>query len=321
VQVEFRRLFLVENHEELYARVAWAYYNEELTQADIAKRMGMTRARVNRILQECRETGLVQIIINTDVAGCAGAEHGLERAFGLSKALVIPTPAKEKHLYTAIGRAAGAYLSSRIRDGQELGLGWGTTLRASGRALVQREPGGIRIVSLFGGLPTSSTTTPYDVASVFSRRLMAEECYYIAAPMYVSCEAVRETLMSQQMFANVFERAAKVDLAFVGSGDLTTRSTNFNHGAITDEEWTSLRDAGAVGELFGYFLDGVGEMVDHPLNRRFMGAELAKLKNIPTKIVASGGLHKVPIIRAGLSGGCIDVLVTDELTARALLDG
>lgn len=308
-----------ENREELYARVAWAYYNEELTQADIAKRMGMTRARVNRILQECRETGLVQIIINTDVAGCADVEHGLERAFGLSKALVIPTPAREKHLYTSIGKAAGAYLSGRIRDGQELGLGWGTTLRASGRALVQREAGGIRIVSLFGGLPSSSTTTPYDVASVFSRRLMAEECYYIAAPMYVTCEEVRETLMSQPMFANIFERAAEVDLCLVGAGDLTSRSTNVNLGAISDEEWQSLRKAGAVGEVFGYFLDEEGKAVDHPLNRRFMGAKLDKLKRIPTKIVASGGLHKVPIIRAGLTGGYADVLVTDELTAKALL--
>lgn len=312
---------MAEKQSDLYARVAWAYYNEDLTQADIAARMGMTRARVNRILQECREIGLVQVIINTDVAGCAEAELGLERVFGLSKAVVIPTPAREKHLYTSIGKAAGAYLSGCIRDNQELGLGWGTTLRASGRALVRRDPGGIRIVSLFGGLPSSSTTTPYDVASVFSRRLKAEECYYIAAPMYVSSEEVRETLMSQQMFANIFERAAEVDMALIGSGDLTNRSTNVNLGAITEEEWKSLRESGAVGEVFGYFLNTEGKAVDHPLNRRFMGADLPRLKAIPVKVLAAGGLHKVPILKAALGGGYVDVLVTDEMTANALIQG
>ncbi len=305
--------------EELYARVAWAYYNEELTQAEIAERMGMTRARINRILQECRMTGLVQIIINSEVTGCADAEHGLEKKFGLSKVIVVPSPARESHLYTAIGRAAGTYLSSRIRDGQTLGLGWGTTLRASGRSLVQRDPGGIRIVSLFGGLPTSSTTTPYDVASVFSRRLNAKECYYIAAPMYAPSEEMRKTLMKQTMFASIFELASEVDIALVGVGDLTNRSTNVNLGAISEEERISLRDAGAVGEVFGVLLDQDGNRVDHPLNRRFMGPPFDRLPDLASKILAAGGLHKVPVLRAALAGGYVDVLVTDELTAQSLL--
>lgn len=305
---------------ELHARIAWAYYNEDMTQAEIAKRLGMARARVNRILQECRETGLVQVIINSDVTGCAEAEHALERDYGLSKAIVVPTPSREKHLYTAIGKAAGDYLSKRIRNGQSLGLGWGTTLRASGKSLVQRGESDIRIVSLFGGLPSSSTTTPYDVASVFSRRLGASECYYVAAPMYVSSEQVRSTLMSQKMFATIFDLAPEVDIAFIGSGDLTNRSTNLNLGAITEEERKSLRKAGAVGELFGALLDADGQPADHPLNRRRMGADVNDLRRIPLKILAAGGLHKVPIIRAGLAGSFVDVLVTDELTARQLVE-
>jgi DNA-binding transcriptional regulator LsrR (DeoR family) len=305
--------------EGLYARVAWAYYNEEMTQAEIADRMGMTRARVNRILQECRDTGLVQIIINSEITGCAGAEHALEKAFGLSKAVVVPSPARERHLYTAIGRAAGTYLSARIRDGQTLGLGWGTTLRASGRSLIQRNPGGIRIVSLFGGLPSSSTTTPYDVASVFSRRLNAEECYYIAAPMYAPSEQMRETLMTQKMFATIFEMGSEVDMALVGAGDLTNRSTNVNLGAITEDERVSLCEAGAVGEVFGVLLDRHGNRVEHTLNRRFMGPAFDRLPDAAVKILAAGGLHKVPVLRAALAGGYVDVLVTDELTAESLL--
>lgn len=305
--------------DELHARVAWAYYQEELTQAEIAERMQLTRARVNRILQHCRKTGTVRINIDMDTT-CMDVEHKLERRWGLTRAVVVPTPGKENLIFPAIGKAAGAYLSTILRNGLTLGLGWGTTLRGAWRGLQPADYDDISIVSLFGGLPSSSTTTPYDVAAAMARKLSASACYYIAAPMYVTNEGVRETLMTQPMFADIFDRAVAVDTCLIGSGDLTNRSTNLHRGAVTHGEWESLRQAGAVGELFGYFLDAEGELVNHPLNRRFMGAKLEKLKKIPTKIVAAGGLHKLQALRAALVGGYIDVLVTDEQTAQKLAE-
>jgi len=305
---------------KLQTRIAWAYYNEGLTQAEIAGKLGITRARVNKLLQDCRENGLVQIIINAEEASCAETESKLEKRFGLVKALVMPTPVKEKHLYAAIGETAGAYISEHLRDGQSLGLGWGKTLRAGLGGVVQRGPSDTSIVSLFGGLPRSGTTNPYDIAAVFSRRLNVSKCHYIAAPMYVTSEEVRTTLMTQPMFERTFQRAVEVDMALVGAGDLTVRSTNVVLGALTESEWKSLLEAESVGEVFGYFLDREGQPIDHPINRRFMGADLHQLKNIPIKVVASGGIHKVPIIQAVLRAGYADILVTDEVTAQAVLE-
>lgn len=305
--------------EQLFARVAWAYYNDEMTQAEIARKMGLTRARVNRILQLCREGGLVQILINSDLSSCVEAETELERRYGLRKAVVVPTPVRESKLHSAIGKAAGWYVSEHLRDGQDLGLGWGRTLRASARGLRQRQPGAVSVISLFGGLPKSGTTNPYDVASVFSRMLSAQDCFYIAAPMYVTSEDVRATLMTQPMFAENFSRAVEVDMALIGAGDLTGQSTNVLLGAVTEGEWRSLLECGAVGEVFGYFLDAHGKLVDHPLNRRFMGADLERLRGIPRKVVAAGGVHKESILRALLEQGLADVLVTDEEAAKRLV--
>jgi DNA-binding transcriptional regulator LsrR (DeoR family) len=310
----------MERDEELMTRVAWAYYNEELTQAEIASRLGLTRARVNRMLQGCRESGMVQILINSETAGCVALERKLEQRYGLVKAVVVPTPARENKLYAAIGMAAGMHVSDALRDGQSLGLGWGRTLRSAARGIRQRPAGEVSIISLFGGLPHSATTNPYDVASVFARKLNAAKCYFIAAPMYVSSQEVREVLMSQAMFDEVFERAARVDMALIGAGDLTTRSTNVVLGALTRGEWRSLLEVGAVGEIFGYFLDAQGALVDHPLNKRFMGGDFERLRQVPCKVVASGGVHKVRVLQAVLAGGHADVLITDELAAEAVLD-
>ena len=48
-------------NDQLSIRVAWLYYLENLTQAEIGERLGLTRARVNRMLAEARESGLVRI--------------------------------------------------------------------------------------------------------------------------------------------------------------------------------------------------------------------------------------------------------------------
>ena len=56
--------------EELQARIAWAYYKEGQTQAGIAERYGLTRARVNRLLQDARETGLVKITVSSRLSSC-----------------------------------------------------------------------------------------------------------------------------------------------------------------------------------------------------------------------------------------------------------
>lgn len=42
-----------------YTRVAYYYYKEGSTQEQIAKRMNMSRQRVNRILSACIEYGIV----------------------------------------------------------------------------------------------------------------------------------------------------------------------------------------------------------------------------------------------------------------------
>jgi DNA-binding transcriptional regulator LsrR (DeoR family) len=51
-----------------------------------------------------------------------------------------------------------------------------------------------------------------------------------------------------------------------------------------------------------------------------IGIGLEDLAPIPNVILAAGGPHKVPVVRAVLKRGVVNTLVTDEATARALLD-
>jgi DNA-binding transcriptional regulator LsrR (DeoR family) len=122
------------------------------------------------------------------------------------------------------------------------------------------------------------------------------------------------------MVRDVFERGAKVDLALLSVGELTHPNTVTQVGLISNAEATSLMKSGAVGDIGLHWIDAAGEVIDHPLNRRVIALPPSKLKNIPCIILASGGRSKVTVLYGALFAGFVKVLVTDEQTARGVLD-
>ena len=89
-------------------------------------------------------------------------------------------------------------------------------------------------------------------------------------------------------------------------------------GLPADVTREALAEAGAVGDVLGILLGADGRPIDHPINDRVIGISPDDLAAIANVILAAGGAHKVPVLRATLAMGVVDTLVTDEATARAL---
>ena len=117
------------------------------------------------------------------------------------------------------------------------------------------------------------------------------------------------------------ERARAADLAIVSVGGLTPDATLFQRGLLPAAMLTSLRRAGAVGDVLGHFVDADGRVVDHPVNRRIMAVALRDLRSVPRIVVASGGPDKVAALRAALRA--LPVHRSSPTSARppASLDG
>ncbi len=309
-----------ESENQLISRVAWLYFNEELTQAEIGERLGLTRLKVNRLLQAGREAGLIRVVINTAFKDCVELEAGLVREYGLVRAIVVPTPERGGlHFYDAVGRPAGEYASLQLRDGQRFGVGWGYTMRAAINGMVSRSVRGVSVTSLYGGVPRSPVN-PFDSTAMFARKLQAEVCNHLPAPMFVSTPEVRETIAAQPFFRTFYQEALDVDMILTAVGDISAQATNIALGAITQDQRRDLARAGAVGEFFGRFLDAAGNVVDHEVNRCSMSPDFTGLCKVPHIVLVSGGLAKAPILRAVLRRGYVHVCVTDAGTAASLLN-
>jgi DNA-binding transcriptional regulator LsrR (DeoR family) len=176
----------------------------------------------------------------------------------------------------------------------------------------------LSVVSLLGGLTRGSAMNPHETATHLAG-LVGAQCFYVAAPALTDTESTRDVLMAQPMLREIFERGAKVDLAFLSVGELSPDCTMTRVGLVSRAEVDDLIAAGAVGDLCAHWIDRDGRLVDHPLNSRVVALPPERLRDIPCVVIASGGRAKAQALRGVLKGGMCDVIVTDEQTARAII--
>lgn len=306
--------------DQAKARAAWYYFVGGLTQQEIADRLGMTRLRVNRLVGQARSDGSVRIEIRIPIVECIELEQKLATRYGLKDCVVVPSVADNADQQRVIGEAAAVLLGRHLEDGQAIGVGWGRTLRAGLARLTPRRHARSWVVAMMGGLTRGSGTNTFEVSTELARRIGAE-CYYMAAPIYCPSEDSRAVLLTHYGLAEVMRRSTEVDVAILSCGDLSPDRSELMATQILRENLDSLKQAGAIGDLLGSFLGADGEPVDHPLNRCVMAVAPSAMTRVKTSILASGGLHKAPVIRAILEAGYVNRLVTDAAVARALTGG
>jgi deoxyribonucleoside regulator len=117
----------------------------------------------------------------------------------------------------------------------------------------------------------------------------------------------------------VFAHAKDMKMALLSVGDMTAQSTSFRFGFLSEEDRSSLLRRGAVGDLLYNFFDAEGKIIDHPINTRVMSMPVDRLRAVPKRVIASGGLGKVDALMGAIKLVNCNVLITEEGTARELI--
>lgn len=302
----------------LRQRVAWMYYVEEMTQNAIAEALGIGRITVVRLLAEARAMNEVRISLNRESAGLARLEIELQKAYGLPEVIVAPISGASADPRPVVAAAAGDYLSSLLRPDMKIGLGWGRTLLKALGFLVERPAPRVSVVSLLGGITRAKAANPAEFAWQFSRLFMAD-CFLVAAPAIVDSAATKRALIERCGLKDIFDLARSLDAVVVSVGSTRLDSSTEFYGNVTPEELGELRDMGAVGDILYNFFDADGHLVRHPLNERSMSAPISYLQAAPVRALVSGGLDKVEALAGAFRLLRPTVLITDEVTAGALL--
>lgn len=307
----------VQSDEQLQVRIAWHYYVEGLTQKEIAEKLGVNRVRVNRLLAASRASRLVQVQINSRLSTCVTLEQQLIQRFCLQEVIVVPSSDDPDLIQESIGFATGNWISDNISQIRSIGIGWGRTLRLSLRSIRGNSMPDLSVVSLLGSLTRGDGTNTFEIAYRFADIFDAQR-HYLAAPVFASSRELRDSILAEDELRMVIDRAKNVDTALLSVGDLSMKSLMVRLTPVKDHI-RDLQRAGAVGDILGHFLDRDGKVIDHPLNQRVIGLEFADLGHIDRVVLASGGMHKLDILRAVLQRKLIHVLIVDETTAQHLV--
>lgn len=293
---------------------ATLYYLEDATQAEVARRFGVSRATVSRLLAEARRLGIVRIEV-TDVVDPALEELGprAAEALGLRAVHVAPL-ARQGGMGAALAPKLGAALERvGLSPGDVLLVSSGRMVWEAAQATLPRLPG-IVVTPSVGGMDEPEAW--YQTNEI--TRLVAEKVggrpVFLYAPALAGPE-LYDQLVQDPGIRRVLELWDKAKCAVLGVGAPPLTRESMPGFVPRGAGW--LHDA--VGDICTRFFDKDGKPLAFPSSETLIATKLDTLRRIPTTIAVAVGETKIPSLLAGADAGWFNTLVTDAPTATALI--
>ena len=316
------------DYDRLLVKAARLYYEQEMTQSEISQRLRLSRQKVQRLLSEARNLGVVQISIRPIMGVFDELERGIEQCYDLREAVVVETSDHndQETVTREVGQGAGDYLRRVVQPGDTITISWGTSLLGMVNALSagngRTEVEGVKVVQGLGGL--GDPTQEVHAADLTRRlaRILGGQAVLLPAPGVAGTLPSAEALQADPHVRQALAEAANANLAFMSIGAPRPDSLLVRSGTIVSwPELEAVRRRGAVGDLNLRLFDAAGRLVPSAIDRRVIGLTLDQIQKIDTVVGIAGGAVKGEAIQAALAGKLIDVLITDDVTARHLVDG
>ncbi|QSX08114.1 sugar-binding transcriptional regulator [Alkalibacter rhizosphaerae] len=311
-------------------KVAKYYYNEHLTQEEIAERLQLSRQKVGRMVQKLIPEGIVKIVIDDSMDDYIDLEQRMEKKFGLKEVLIVECMDSPHQTMDSLGKAAAAYLDRALKPDMIFGVAWGRTLAYVSRHISKEKLNlNLSVVQLAGGVFSADQFIEGQLQNQLSRQSgeitkdiairLGAKPYLMHNPLFVDNRETKQVLMQESSIANVFQMAAKCHMAMVSIASLGKSVSPFREGMLGEKELQCLHEKKAVGNFLFHYFDMEGNMIETNFYDRLMCPEIEDLRQIPIKICVAGTREKINAIYGGIRAGLVDVLITDSETAKALL--
>jgi DNA-binding transcriptional regulator LsrR (DeoR family) len=302
-------------------KIALMYYEDHLTQAEIAERVGISRSLVSKYLRDAEHDGIVTHVILSSSVYANRLAIRLEDLFGLRKAAVVDTTdVDDRFLPDLTFHAAAVAFSRDILQATTIGLTWGTTIRGFVDALPYERNQDATVVPLIGGMGSSffelhSNQLAYD----FARKLRAK-CQYVYAPALVSDPGMRESLLRTEAIRDVLSRGKQADFALMGvSSPYFENHTLTRLGYLSAADIDRLKAAGVAGDVNLNFFDAQGRQMDGMLDGCVIGLDIAEIKGIGKRATVCFQEGRTNAVYAALDSGIVNcITLTDRIAERII---
>lgn len=238
-------------------KVARLYYEEGLSQAEIAGRMKVSRPLISRMLHEAREWGIVEIRIHSQAPE---SEELLAKAsaFGLKGGVFIQKAEDDNITNRLIGESVLKLIDQL--GGGRIGLGWGHVIGMIVSILEERTPENSSITDVSPMAGNSGISIRHyhsnENVRIFAQQTMAQG-HYLYTPALAETRQELERLLQTQQYRSIMQEWKALDIALVNIGvhpSTPDFATSARFGKLLTERH-------AVGRMIAYFFNEEGEII------------------------------------------------------------
>lgn len=301
------------------ARAGWLYYIAGNTQEEIATKLGVSRQSAQRLVSLAMSEGLIKVRLDHPIATCLELAERLKSRFSLDFTEVVPTDPNSTSTTIGVAEAAAVEIEKWLRSPTPIimAIGTGRTLKAAIDQLPKMDCPQHRIVSLTGNITPDGYAAFYNVIFNLADTVKARS-YPMPLPVFATSREERDLLHQQTTIKTTLDLAAKANVTFLGIGDLSNNAPLYQDGFITEAELKALQKSGGVGEIVGWSFDREGRVIEGMTNDRVASAPIPSREKSLVVAIAKGA-KKLPGILGAIRRRIVNGLITDELTAEALL--
>ncbi len=303
-------------------KVLREYYFAEATQSEIARQLGISTSKVNRLLQSSRQRGMVEVSLHAPYQHLFDLATRLEQTFQLVDSEVVPCTVEEhRALLSFLGVVGARYLLEHLQDGDVIAIGGGTTIHALVEAIQPRRAYKVDVVPAVGGVQGRATTDVNFLADRLAERLGGRS-FHLLAPAFAESPKQREELLKMGPIRDILNIARGARIALLGIGTVDpefSRFVQFTALSAEDMKQIATHHCG-IGEVLAIIYDRNGNPCVQPFGERVVGLTVEELQAIPLRIGLAGSSAKAAALLGALRGRYLHTLITDESAAEGIME-
>ncbi|MCG9724923.1 sugar-binding transcriptional regulator [Vibrio brasiliensis] len=303
------------------AKILTLRYMENRSQSEIAKQLGLSSAKVNRVIKQAHDDGLVEITLNLPQERTYSLEQRLLDMFSLKTAHIQPSHSQDETIVTRqVAQCAGELLIETIKPNSVICISGGKTMSMIVEQLKPMNFPNVRVVPATGGVQGHHFTDVNYLASRLAEKLGGTSTQ-LHAPLFVDTDQQREMLMEMRSVKEVLDIARNADIALVGIGSVASETDSYyDLRTLSGQQFETQIGIECRGEVLAHLYDEQGRECAQQINSKLIGLNLKELGNIEHSFGIAATQSKVAAMLAALRGGLINGLVSDEDTIASVIE-
>ena len=303
---------------ERMVMVARMYYEQDMTQNEIAKELGISRPLVSILLTEAKNCGIVTFQIH-DVANSRQLMiNQLENKFPGIRFQIVPDESNEDATDNLLAKTAFRYCFNQLTDVKNIGIGWGSMLSrmtaVAEDGAAGQEHSDKNIFPLVGGIRTSYRGYHTNEIVRMIGEKTGSDVHYLYFPAFFDETADLEYIKGMEDFQLINQLWNDMDVALISISNYPS----YPDVGVKYRFGNDLMKKNAVGRLLAYYYDIHGALIDPWINGA-MQPDMQQLRDSSQVVAVCSTQLRPECVIGALRTNVIKTILIPESLAKKVI--